>query len=253
MSCSVKQITSAAAKSWSSSNGSANPSQSSSQGGNGGSASTQQLPNRRINSLAEEVVVTIPGNTSSNASPQQQQQPQQLIVAASAAAAAAVVANNAATQSQIQQRTNRLALAKKGEDTAKLLRYIDDNVVGKNGTFLGPFGRRKARGREKKVAADSARKVEPDFQSARTRSSRRTSFDKIHSALCFSCKIRYSSTSSSGAPTTTNTTITTESFAMLISTSTRENPSRTRDSRIVGSHPHVPHSIQLVSAYSPCI
>ncbi|XP_014220716.1 uncharacterized protein LOC106648374 [Trichogramma pretiosum] len=147
MSCSVKQITSAAAKSWSSSNGSANPSQSTSQGGNSGSASTQQTPNRRINSLAEEVVVTIPGNGGSNASPQQQQQqPQQLIVAASAAAAAAAaaaVANNAATQSQIQQRTNRLALAKKGEDTAKLLRYIDDNVVGKNGTFLGPFGRRK--------------------------------------------------------------------------------------------------------------
>ncbi|KAL7288714.1 hypothetical protein TKK_0017439 [Trichogramma kaykai] len=143
MSCSVKQITSAAAKSWSCSNGSANPSQSTSQGGNGGSSSTQQTPNRRINSLAEEVVVTIPGNGGSNASPQQQQ-PQQLIVAASAAAAAAV-ANNAATQSQIQQRTNRLALAKKGEDTAKLLRYIDDNVVGKNGTFLGPFGRRKGK------------------------------------------------------------------------------------------------------------
>ncbi|XP_008201968.1 uncharacterized protein LOC100123495 isoform X2 [Nasonia vitripennis] len=33
--------------------------------------------------------------------------------------------------------------AKRGEDTGKLLRYIDDNVIGKNGTFLGPFGRRK--------------------------------------------------------------------------------------------------------------
>ncbi|XP_058791070.1 uncharacterized protein LOC131664190 [Phymastichus coffea] len=33
--------------------------------------------------------------------------------------------------------------AKRGEDAGKLLRYIDDNVVGKNGTFLGPFGRRK--------------------------------------------------------------------------------------------------------------
>lgn len=33
--------------------------------------------------------------------------------------------------------------AKRGEDTSKLLRYIDDNVIGKNGTFLGPFGRRK--------------------------------------------------------------------------------------------------------------
>ncbi|KOX73676.1 hypothetical protein WN51_13754 [Melipona quadrifasciata] len=33
--------------------------------------------------------------------------------------------------------------AKKGEDTTKLLKYIDDNVIGKNGTFFGPFGRRK--------------------------------------------------------------------------------------------------------------
>ncbi|EFN62278.1 hypothetical protein EAG_03989, partial [Camponotus floridanus] len=32
---------------------------------------------------------------------------------------------------------------KKGEDTTKLLKYIDDNVIGKNGTFFGPFGRRK--------------------------------------------------------------------------------------------------------------
>lgn len=34
---------------------------------------------------------------------------------------------------------------KKGEDTAKLLKYIDDNVIGKNGTFFGPFGRRKGK------------------------------------------------------------------------------------------------------------
>ena len=33
--------------------------------------------------------------------------------------------------------------AKRSEDAGKLLRYIDDNVVGRNGTFLGPFGRRK--------------------------------------------------------------------------------------------------------------
>ncbi|KZC07472.1 tRNA 2-thiocytidine biosynthesis protein TtcA [Dufourea novaeangliae] len=33
--------------------------------------------------------------------------------------------------------------AKKGEDTTKLLKYIEDNVIGKNGTFFGPFGRRK--------------------------------------------------------------------------------------------------------------
>ncbi|XP_046611734.1 uncharacterized protein LOC124301087 isoform X1 [Neodiprion virginianus] len=32
---------------------------------------------------------------------------------------------------------------KKGEDTTKLLKYIDDNVIGKSSTFFGPFGRRK--------------------------------------------------------------------------------------------------------------
>ncbi|KAK5644216.1 hypothetical protein RI129_008061 [Pyrocoelia pectoralis] len=32
---------------------------------------------------------------------------------------------------------------KKIEDVAKLLKYIDDNIVGKNNAFLGPFGRRK--------------------------------------------------------------------------------------------------------------
>ncbi|XP_069696202.1 uncharacterized protein [Periplaneta americana] len=33
--------------------------------------------------------------------------------------------------------------AKKNEDTAKLIKYIDDNVIGKNTTFSGPYGRRK--------------------------------------------------------------------------------------------------------------
>lgn len=34
---------------------------------------------------------------------------------------------------------------KKSEDVAKLLKYIDDNIVGKNNAFLGPFGRRKGK------------------------------------------------------------------------------------------------------------
>ncbi|XP_017772669.1 PREDICTED: uncharacterized protein LOC108559823 [Nicrophorus vespilloides] len=34
-------------------------------------------------------------------------------------------------------------LLKKSEDNAKLIKYIDDNIIGKNNTFLGPFGRRK--------------------------------------------------------------------------------------------------------------
>lgn len=36
-------------------------------------------------------------------------------------------------------------VSKKGEDISKLLKYVDDNVIGKNGTFLGPFGRRKGK------------------------------------------------------------------------------------------------------------
>ncbi|XP_043266503.1 uncharacterized protein [Venturia canescens] len=40
-------------------------------------------------------------------------------------------------------RSAKSIATKRGEDTTKLLKYIDDNVVGKNGTFFGPFGRRK--------------------------------------------------------------------------------------------------------------
>lgn len=38
---------------------------------------------------------------------------------------------------------NSSSAPKKSEDVAKLLKYIDDNIVGKNNAFLGPFGRRK--------------------------------------------------------------------------------------------------------------
>lgn len=34
-------------------------------------------------------------------------------------------------------------LKKSGEDVNKLIKYIDDNIVGKSNAFLGPFGRRK--------------------------------------------------------------------------------------------------------------
>lgn len=32
---------------------------------------------------------------------------------------------------------------RKSEEIAKLIKYIDENIVGKNSAFLGPFGRRK--------------------------------------------------------------------------------------------------------------
>lgn len=33
----------------------------------------------------------------------------------------------------------------KKEDSTKLIKYIDDNIIGKNTTFAGPFGRRKGK------------------------------------------------------------------------------------------------------------
>lgn len=36
-------------------------------------------------------------------------------------------------------------LSKKQEDVTKLVRYIDDNIIGKNNAFYGPFGRRKGK------------------------------------------------------------------------------------------------------------
>ncbi|XP_071641002.1 uncharacterized protein [Temnothorax longispinosus] len=49
----------------------------------------------------------------------------------------------AGNQRVVPPRPVKSIAAKKGEDTTKLLKYIDDNVIGKNGTFFGPFGRRK--------------------------------------------------------------------------------------------------------------
>lgn len=42
-----------------------------------------------------------------------------------------------------RQKTNLNNAPKKSEDVAKIIKYIDDNIVGKNNAFLGPFGRRK--------------------------------------------------------------------------------------------------------------
>jgi hypothetical protein len=33
----------------------------------------------------------------------------------------------------------------KSEDTQKLLKYIDDNIIGKGILFFGPYGRRKGK------------------------------------------------------------------------------------------------------------
>lgn len=33
--------------------------------------------------------------------------------------------------------------SQKSADPAKLVKYVDENVIGKNSTFSGPYGRRK--------------------------------------------------------------------------------------------------------------
>lgn len=63
--------------------------------------------------------------------------------AAAAAATTSVSVIGAGNQRVVPPRPVKSIAAKKGEDTTKLLKYIDDNVIGKNGTFFGPFGRRK--------------------------------------------------------------------------------------------------------------
>lgn len=54
-----------------------------------------------------------------------------------AAAAAAVGPMLTGTGRPGQRPTRRI------EDTGKIFKYIDDNVIGKGVAFLGPFGRRK--------------------------------------------------------------------------------------------------------------
>lgn len=124
---------------------------------------------RRINSLAEETTATCPSNASSSncCTGLQVSQPTATssttatstvtvalnnpvtttTVTATTVSAAVTVASSVAAsggnQRVVPPRPVRATVARKGEDTTKLLKYIDDNVIGKNGTFFGPFGRRK--------------------------------------------------------------------------------------------------------------
>lgn len=45
------------------------------------------------------------------------------------------------------------SLTKKHEDVSKLIRYIDDNIIGKNNAFYGPFGRRKGKFESKNASS----------------------------------------------------------------------------------------------------
>ncbi|XP_076237644.1 uncharacterized protein LOC143181210 [Calliopsis andreniformis] len=99
---------------------------------------------RRINSLAEETTCTTSGSGSCVGLAAQP-----ATVASTSALATATTSTPtttvtfAAGQRLAPPRPAKSIAVKKGEDTTKLLKYIDDNVIGKNGTFFGPFGRRK--------------------------------------------------------------------------------------------------------------
>ena len=38
-----------------------------------------------------------------------------------------------------------ISACKKPEDTQKIMKYVDDSIIGKGVAFLGPFGRRKGK------------------------------------------------------------------------------------------------------------
>lgn len=49
-------------------------------------------------------------------------------------------------------RMRKSMVPQKPEDTLKLMKYIDDNIIGKGVLFLGPFGRRKGKSRKTKFS-----------------------------------------------------------------------------------------------------
>lgn len=39
----------------------------------------------------------------------------------------------------------RASAVSKTSDISKLIKYIDENIIGRNATFVGPFGRRRSK------------------------------------------------------------------------------------------------------------
>lgn len=103
---------------------------------------------RRIGSLPEETTAAYPGQAAVPASGNVLAPQSGANVNASGTPSNSSYSLTSHHQSQLTTpgqapRPAKSIAAKKGEDTTKLLKYIDDNVIGKNGTFFGPFGRRK--------------------------------------------------------------------------------------------------------------
>ncbi|XP_066589368.1 uncharacterized protein [Prorops nasuta] len=96
---------------------------------------------RRINSLAEETYVS--GSVGASASGAGAYANSQISVVQVCSLSSETSIGTGDAQRVTPPRPVKSIAAKKGEDTTKLLKYIDDNVIGKNGTFFGPYGRRK--------------------------------------------------------------------------------------------------------------
>ncbi|XP_015593067.1 uncharacterized protein LOC107266762 [Cephus cinctus] len=100
---------------------------------------------RRINSLAEESSTISSAPTSSTPGTNASGIPSTTGTTSGAATGSTGTTGSAGVLGvpRIPPRPVKSIAAKKGEDASKLLKYIDDNVIGKNGIFFGPFGRRK--------------------------------------------------------------------------------------------------------------
>lgn len=48
-------------------------------------------------------------------------------------------------QEDLPSRWGSVSCETKYEDVDKLIRYVDDNIIGKGNSFCGPFGRRKGK------------------------------------------------------------------------------------------------------------
>lgn len=48
-------------------------------------------------------------------------------------------------QEDLPARCGKASQENKCEDVASLIKYIDDNIIGKGNSFCGPYGRRKGK------------------------------------------------------------------------------------------------------------
>lgn len=48
-------------------------------------------------------------------------------------------------QEDLPYRLGNVSRGQKSEDEAQLIKFVDDNIVGKGNSFCGPYGRRKGK------------------------------------------------------------------------------------------------------------